>query len=578
MAGFVGICGNPVNESSAQVQQALALTQYSPQAKSSKLKHDANLVLWQSWLEFLGSPVTTASGASTAWLDGEVFDFPVMFPQAGSTFLDQVLAAYHHDQLADFLNAVDGLFVVLVYDPVKKNLLVLTDRFGLRPFYLAQQQQQLWLAQEVKCFASMGSFRVSVRHDAIDSFIALGHLLGDVTWLHDVYLVKPASIYTFEWEKNSLKQSFYWKWSDIKPQRSIKFQDAVEMISPLFRKAMESRVHTQAKRGLLLSGGLDSRAILAELYKKYPMDTFTFGTEKSRDVVIAARVAKTCGVKNTWYPVYHHDWIQGRFSGIWKTDGMLNAVHMHYSHNIPAIQHEMQVNMSGFLGDVVMGGSYLTKKKKTFLNQRPTADLIRHYYGESDYLPDATDSFFDIEKVDPYMIYNRGRRLIGMGAEEPNKTIWQRIPFFENKLMEASYSLPDEFRAGSKLYTCILLKNYPDLFAIPDAATMLPLFHPDSTTGVLLEFISTYISKAKALASIPIGFTNYPAWLQEPSAQVLLRSLLDPSKALYAGFTKRNFVTEFLEGKKWNDGLAAQVMAAVTVEVWLQQLLNKRYR
>ena len=72
---------------------------------------------------------------------------------------------------------------------------------------------------------------------------------------------------------------------------------------------------------------------------------------------------------------------------MWKTDGMLNMYHMHYPHIMHEIEQLIDINLSGFSGDLVLGGSYLEKIykiffTKKFLNKRINADIAKLYYGK----------------------------------------------------------------------------------------------------------------------------------------------------------------------------------------------------
>jgi hypothetical protein len=74
------------------------------------------------------------------------------------------------------------------------------------------------------------------------------------------------------------------------------------------------------------------------------------------------------------------------------------------------------------------------------------------------------------------------------------------------------------------------------------------------------------------------SYVNVHNWIKEPATAEFLKQTLDPRSALYPNFTDRNFLQEFLlphlQGK---NNFSKHVMGALTLEIWLQQVLNKKF-
>jgi len=580
MSGFTGICSRALAAPLTAVTNAVQDTIYSAKTSWRRLAEGPQLMLARSYFPFLESAVNEAQqGDVTVWVDGEIYNEAALnTPGQNLAFANLLLQHYNNNTLPALLPKVDGIYIAIICDRQKQQMLIVTDRYGLRPFYIAHHNNHLMMAPEVKCFVHFPMLPLQIRADMVDCFMALEHLLNDATWLEHVKLTAPATVYTYRWDTDSLTTSRYWSWSQIK-RTTLSFHEAAEALAESLHRANTSRAYGAYGVGVALSGGLDSRAILAAVKERKPV-TYTFGIESSPDVKIARRVAKLAGVKHVYYDMNVPDWLPKRFSGIWKTDGMLNAYHMHYSHLMEEIPKILDVNLSGFLGDAVIGGSYLGKKGKSFLNRRIDAEVAGHYYGQYYTFCDPTDSFFDLDKVDPYLFYNRGRRMIGMGAEEANKTVPQRLPFMDVQLMDLAYSMPDEYRAESKVYNQALLLQYPEFFKhIPDSNSGLPIAVTPSLRMKLHEKMNWMIYAVKYKLGIPTSYTDVFNWLKEPQTAQEIRTMLDPRTALYAQYTKNNYVTLYLEPHlKGRRNYMKQIMGAITLEVWLQQLINKKYR
>ncbi len=578
MPGFVGVCSRELIVSEGSLDKAVNATIYSADTSAKKVYADDHLILKRSFMNFLEVGGMEAQIKDLyIWVDGEIYNTEEFRTQINKPFAEAMLYSYTQNSLPDFLTKVDGIFIAIIYDLRKHQLQIITDRYGLKPFYLSQRNNCLMLASELKCFPFMESFTFRIRKDVIDCFIKLQHFMGTATWFEGVDVTVPSTIYTYSLLTDSLTKSRYWSWGSVKSSRSS-IKSAVEELSFLLDKSIKARAFGKYKVGVALSGGFDSRAILAATYRNKPV-TYTFGIKESADVKIAKSIAAMAGVEHTHFDMYVDDWLRSRFSGIWKTDGMLNMYHMHYSHLMNEIPKIMDVNLSGFLGDAVIGGTYLARKGKPFLNTRITKDIARKYYGDYFEFCDTSDSFFDIDKIDPYLFYNRGRRMIGLGAEEANKTIHQRLPFMDIRLMDFSYSLPDEFRKNSRVYHQALLLQYPEFFKeIPHATSGVPISIDPSIFHVSKRLYHRLVWIAKFKLGIATSFTDVHNWIKEPLTAQFIREILNPKNALYPNYTKTNFVEAYLQphlsGKESN---AKQVMGALTMEIWLQQVINKKY-
>lgn len=578
MPGFVGICADKLASSAEEVERALAYTIYSDKAAASSLIHDRHLILSKSSFQFLElSPKFYSADNIHVWVDGEIYNEGEL--GSGRPFAESVFAHYQTNSLEKLLAQADGVYVSIIYDTNEKKLLIITDRYGLKPLYFFHKNNVFLFASEVKCFPVFKTFDLQIRKDVIDSFLQLEHFLGKSTWFEGVEVADPSTITTYDISNDKLTTQRYWSWSRIKVNRYISIDEAAEQMASLLDDASKRRSIDNQKYGVSLSGGLDSRAILAAVHEIKPL-TFTFGIEKSGDVRVARAVSEVAGVKHIHFDMHVDNWLIHRFNGVWKTDGMLNMYHMHFSHLMEKISKLIDVNLSGYLGDAVLGGSYLDKKGKVFLNQRIDAATAQHYYGPHYQMSDPHDPFFDVEKVDPYLFYNRGRRMIGMGLEEPLKTIHQRLPFMDIRLMDLSYSLPDEFRLNSKVYNRALLLRYPEFFkTIPRASTRVPIETNPSLRNSMIAQYHHLLDMVKYKLNIPIAFTDVNNWIKEKQTASVIKNILEPKTALYPNFTSRNFLEEFLvphiTGKK---NLMKQVMGALTIELWFQQILNNKYR
>jgi asparagine synthase (glutamine-hydrolysing) len=578
MAGLTGICSAQIATPVEAVKQAAQATVYAAHTSTRVIYERNHLILAKSSTGFLNEPWMQAeSNGIFVWIDGEIYNHALLMDEKDDSFSKTIITHYKTDSLHRLFAGADGVFIVLIYDSVQQKLTLVTDRYGIKPFYLYAKNNTLIFAPELKCFPFFKEFDLKIRADVVNSFIDLEHFMGTATWFEQVELVEPATIYTYHVQQAKLSGEQYWTWAGVKFNR-VALPEAAEELARLLTRAIKKRAYGDYRVGVALSGGFDSRAILATIRDQKPT-TYTFGIAGSADVTIARKVAALAGVKNVHYEMHVTDWLQKRFSGVWKIDGMLNMVHMHYSHLMDEIPKIIDVNISGFVGDGVLGQNYIVKKGKKFLDTRITDSIARHYYGDYIRFSNPDNPYFNIAKTDPYLFYNRGRRLTGLGLEEAAKTIPQRVPFMDIDLLDFVYTLPDEYREGNKVYHYALMLLYPEFYkGIPHANTGMSI---NLNPGIIYQGrkkIHRLMYAVKYKLGIATNYTDVHNWIKEPKTAGFVRALLNPKTALYPNFTSSDFSQLYLEphlaGK---EKMLKRLMGAITIEIWLQQILNQKY-
>jgi hypothetical protein len=177
----------------------------------------------------------------------------------------QDLTAIHEQALKgnwNVLREADGTFCMVHYQPQTGTLSLVADKVGVRPLYF-------WLDDELVVFASALrileelSFvpkRMDLR--AVTEVVALGTPLADRTPYAGIFLLKPAEIVQITNEGTS--RSSYWRWDEIKTESDSE-PIRLAAVYDRFQSAIKRRNGNDGATSAYLSGGLDSRCIVAAL-------------------------------------------------------------------------------------------------------------------------------------------------------------------------------------------------------------------------------------------------------------------------------------------------------------------------
>jgi len=376
------------------------------------------------------------------------------------------------------LNIKEG-FIELVSDP-----------FGLNFLYYMRGADSFTFASEMKFLLSYDpSLCERVNRYAIVEYALLHYVLGDKTFFEDVHLLSPASVLkvdlgSFDYEiKNYL--SFPSEYSEV-----ADYSKALRRAKDLFVRSVNKRTIENAK--LMLSGGLDSRIILASINpkKRKTISCINFGNTSCDDVRFARLIAERFQMNYNFHNISAETILKNMERHIWITEGGSNHL---VSYLIPILEKESPTAiLDGYLGDAIYGASYLDKVdvknasiQKVFQNMAIPKNIqkivfTREFYNEiqkyfykslkieADRYSNVKDAILKIEYA---MMNNRGRRYINCGSFTVKHYCPDLKPFFDKDFFEFYIKIPYHYRLKHKFYFDMIKQEYPELLSFPSTTT-----------------------------------------------------------------------------------------------------------
>lgn len=583
MPGIVGFTkGNRTNCINILKKMQCSITHYDYYRKG-KMFCDEYVCATGSYINTMQGDQPHIHSGVYVWLDGEFFnsnELREVFLECSNYDTDAEILIRLYKNYSDFsfLRKIDGLYSAIIYDKNKGKVYLITDRYGLRHLYFMIYNGQLYWSSEVKSMLEIPGFGPKINNETLSEFFALGYPLENRTWFEQVELLPSGTVTTWNLKTCTLEQNQYWWWNEIKPFKgNIDENEIVEELGNRFVQAVEKR--SEGRIGLTLSGGLDSRAILAAMPKYTDfIHAVTFGKRHSADVQLARRAAYVKGAKHHTVELSGVNWIEPRFQGVWWTDGQLDLMHMHGIEAKSIIANYMDINLNGFAGDAILGGSCLindrtsdivsTEDIRKLFSYTSTADfdVISHLY---------LKQYKTLTKPDYVFLQNRVRRFTFSGTKIGLVTTEQRKPFYDNNLIEFIYSLPDTFRYKSYIYKKMLLRYFPLFFEkIPWQKTGVPISWSTDKVNRNLNLIQNLKSNKTS------NYTDYPAWIkQKPAKFIFEEILLNNKNALYENFISKEKVLREWQAHINNEKVySINLCRYLTFEIWLQQVYEKKYR
>ncbi len=173
-----------------------------------------------------------------------------------------ILHGYEAWGPAGVLQKMRGMFAFALWDEKQQQLFLARDRFGIKPLYYAEHRGRLVFASEIKAILAQPEFPRQVNLPALQAMLTLGFVPGPATMFKGIYKLPPAHFLLAQNGAFQIKK--YWQLSYQENQR-ISETEAVEQFLALLQESVQIHLMSEVPLGALLSGGLDSGALVALL-------------------------------------------------------------------------------------------------------------------------------------------------------------------------------------------------------------------------------------------------------------------------------------------------------------------------
>ncbi|HVY01963.1 MAG TPA: asparagine synthase (glutamine-hydrolyzing) [Candidatus Nanoarchaeia archaeon] len=184
----------------------------------------------------------------------------------------EVIVHGYEEYGAEIFSMLDGMFAIALYDKKQKKIFLARDKIGKRPLYYYFKKNKLIFASEIKAILEHGIVKREINEQCLSDYLSLRFSPSQETMIKDIFKVEPGSY--IEYSRGKLSLNKYWDLPSFTPKHTPNLQEVDELI----KKAVEKRLIGDVPIGILLSGGLDSSAIVSYFSKLgYKPRTFSVG-------------------------------------------------------------------------------------------------------------------------------------------------------------------------------------------------------------------------------------------------------------------------------------------------------------
>lgn len=287
-----GIAGwiNVENKIEKKVFQSMVATLYhrGPDDKGTYFNQAENIALGHTRLSFLDlsksgkQPMSNNDASVHITFNGEIYNYIELREQLKphytfktNTDTEVILAAYHHWG-NDFMQHLRGMFALAILDEHQQKLLLVRDRFGIKPLYYFVGEKDFIFASELKAIMASELPERKIDYTSFADFFVYRYIPSPKTIWQGISKL-PAAHYL---ELNTTNLSFtiteYWKPTFNNNESNE--NDLIKEINILLQESVKEHIRADVPIGSFLSGGYDSSAMVHYMKQlgENP-DTFSIG-------------------------------------------------------------------------------------------------------------------------------------------------------------------------------------------------------------------------------------------------------------------------------------------------------------
>lgn len=307
MCGIAGFTGPRTDAQGLLAGMADALTHRGPDEVGFFMGPEASLTIRRlSIIDVDGGkqPYRNESGAVTAVFNGEIYGFSALrreLEQTGHRFAtdadgEVIVHAYEEFGL-DFLDRIDGMFALAIWDAPRKTLVLARDRLGKKPLHVGTHADgTLSFASEPQSLLLDSKVTGEVDSEAVALYLQFGYVPAPWSAFKGVEKLAPGT--ALVWRPERIERHRYWR-LDYEPKLAIPHAEALEELDRRVGEAVQARLVSDVPLGAFLSGGIDSSLVVAHMQEARddPVRTFSIGFTDSRydERPHAAAVARALG-------------------------------------------------------------------------------------------------------------------------------------------------------------------------------------------------------------------------------------------------------------------------------------------
>jgi asparagine synthase (glutamine-hydrolysing) len=384
----------------------------------------------------------------------------------------------------DVLKTAQGVFCAAHYQPATGALHLVADKLGFRPIYYWADERFVVFASALRILEGLGEVPKKMDVRAVTEIVGLGCPLGNRTPYANIFTLKAGEIVSIT--EQEISRHYYWRWDDI-PSSTEPEEKLLQRLYHCFESAMARRNRRDTTTVAYLSGGLDSRCVVAALHSEQTrVHTFNFARPHTQDQLFGLEFARQVDAIHEEVPKERGDHVpdySSLMARVWEASRHREA----HPAERPALV------WSGEGGSVALGHVHLNEKIVELMRSGSIDEAIETYM-EREYVyvspklfrpkvfaelagvinKGIREELDDLHAADParnfylFLLLNDQRRKLARHFENIDlHRLEFQLPFFDSAFLASIISIPIDLCLRHKFYVKWLKYFHPSVTSVP---------------------------------------------------------------------------------------------------------------
>lgn len=161
-----------------------------------------------------------------------------------------------------FLNKLNGMFSIAIFDPTVNKIFLARDRFGIKPLHYYNKNGVFCFSSEIAPLKKSLNGNVDIDHQSVANYFSLGYVLNPNTIFNEIKQLPPGSFINFDLNNKKLAIDKWWNFPN-KINYDLSQDEWDKKIDIQLKKSLNQWTNSDVPISYSLSGGLDSSILVA---------------------------------------------------------------------------------------------------------------------------------------------------------------------------------------------------------------------------------------------------------------------------------------------------------------------------
>jgi asparagine synthase (glutamine-hydrolysing) len=283
MGGIFGFtaCQYPEKQGKSQLLQMARAMEFRGRLCDTFFSPDICMGLSVYGFESNENIFTTPDKRIMAVCEGEIYNSGELCQSLGNPPQNSDCTGFalvpflYQEKGKDFARSINGVFSIALWDQNQKTLLLVRDHLGSHSIFYHYKGPSIAFASTIKSLLCLDRLAPEIDAASLNCYLASLAISPPRTMYKNILAVRPGHAAIFR--NGGHEEYAYWPINAVSEDRKMSRRDFAGQLRQLFEDAVAIRSHSANKYGALISGGVDTSAVVATLFEKSSMEVVLHG-------------------------------------------------------------------------------------------------------------------------------------------------------------------------------------------------------------------------------------------------------------------------------------------------------------